>query len=75
MIPTYDIFRLEADGTHWVDAVISVEDAKTRIQELVELTPGQYIVLNQKTQEQFIVKGNAVIPHNAAEKLLPRQEL
>jgi hypothetical protein len=46
MIP-YDIFRIEANGVLWCDAVTTVETAKDRIEQLADSSPGTYLILNQ----------------------------
>ncbi|HTZ99847.1 MAG TPA: hypothetical protein VMB02_05920 [Candidatus Aquilonibacter sp.] len=42
---TYDIFRkLPAGDPVWVEAVQGLEDAQTRLRELVALRPGDYYI-------------------------------
>ena len=50
----YDILRKDALGTPiWVEAVENLEQAATRIRELADRLPGEYIVFSQKTS-QFV---------------------
>lgn len=62
MIPTFDVFRFEADGRYWVDAAVSVEDSKTRVRELLSLTPGQTMILSQETNVRFMIEDGAAVP-------------
>jgi hypothetical protein len=45
MTVTYDIFRkLPAGEPVWVEAVQGLEDAKSRLQELATVRPGDYYI-------------------------------
>jgi hypothetical protein len=45
MIVTYDIFRkLPAGEPVWVEAVQGLEDAQSRLRELVAVRPGDYYI-------------------------------
>jgi len=46
---SYDIFRRDAAGEIWVEAVRDLETAKTRIIELAADRPGQYVVFSQRS--------------------------
>jgi hypothetical protein len=46
---SYDIFRRDAGGEVWVEAVRDLETAKSRIIELSAERPGQYLVFNQRS--------------------------
>jgi hypothetical protein len=46
---SYDIFRRDAGGEVWVEAVRDLETAKSRIIELSAERPGQYVVFNQRS--------------------------
>jgi hypothetical protein len=55
----YDIFRLESnDSVLWLDKAKSLEDAKSRVQELSAGSPGPYIVLNQLTGDKLVIKSD-----------------
>jgi hypothetical protein len=54
MIPD-DIFRIEANGVLWRDAVTTVETAKDRIEKLADSSPGTYLILNQTTGQRILV--------------------
>ncbi len=42
---TYDIFReLAETGPIWIEAVHGLENAKTRVTELLEARPGNYFI-------------------------------
>lgn len=55
MLPPLEIFRVEKDGALvWCEAVMSVEVAKTRIDELAAMTPVQYVVVSLTTGHRRI---------------------
>jgi hypothetical protein len=54
MIPD-DIFRIEANGVLWRDAVTTVETAKDRIEKLADSSPGTYLILNQTLGQRILV--------------------
>ncbi len=59
-IPPFDIFLSEPDGgVLWRGSAVSVEEAKTRIQELAANAPGQYIILSRQTGSKYIVQGGS----------------
>jgi hypothetical protein len=64
MIPLYDIFRIETDGSlAWCEAAVSFESAKHRIKVLAASAHAEYVVLSQKTGATMIVKpGNSQKP-------------
>jgi len=50
------IFKVQSDGgLHFVEAVNALDDARTRVQELSELWPGEYVIHNQATGERVSV--------------------
>jgi hypothetical protein len=61
MIPPFDIFRTEASGTHlWLESARNLEDAKARIRELGADSPGEYLILSQKTGNKLVIKIDGV---------------
>jgi hypothetical protein len=57
MIPVFDIFRTEANGSvRWCEAANSLEDARNRIRELAEVTPAEYVILDQQTGQRVSVQ-------------------
>jgi hypothetical protein len=57
MIPLYDIFRIETDGSlTWCEAAVSFESAEHRIKVLADSALSEYVVLSQKTGATMIVK-------------------
>jgi hypothetical protein len=55
-MPSFDIFQNEADGSVlWRGTAASLEEAKARVQELTESTPGRYIILSRQTGSKLIV--------------------
>lgn len=50
------IFKLQSDeNLHFVEAVMTVDAAKARVQELGELWPGEYVIRNEETGERFSI--------------------
>ena len=57
-MPPFDIFQNEADGSVlWRGAAATLEEAKTRVQELTASTPGLYIILSRQTGSKLIIGG------------------
>jgi hypothetical protein len=46
---SYDIFKRDAGGEVWVEAVRDLETAKSRLIELAAEVPGQYVIFSQRT--------------------------
>jgi hypothetical protein len=55
MAPSLDIFRVESDGVLWCEAVSTMETAKARIQRMALSSPGNYLILDQRTGQQIPV--------------------
>jgi hypothetical protein len=46
----FDILKKKPEGSFcWFEAVNDLESAKIRIKELVALSPGEYVVFDQRT--------------------------
>jgi hypothetical protein len=56
MLPAYDIFRLEKDGSvTWQDAKTTLEKAKALIEVLAMSAPAQYIIVNYETGRRIVI--------------------
>jgi hypothetical protein len=55
MAPSLDIFRIESGGVLWCEAVTTIETAKARIQKIALSSPGNYLILDQKTGQRIPV--------------------
>ena len=65
--PHVDILRRERDGSFlWMEAVVDLDGAKARLQELIAVAPGEYFVFDQRSQE--IVAKLAPRTSNAQER-------
>jgi hypothetical protein len=63
MLPPYDIFRLEKDGSvTWQDAKATLEKAKAQVEVLAASTPAQYIIESHVTGRRIIITPGAT--HN-----------
>ena len=49
-----DIFRVERQGVLWMESAATLEDAKSRIQQVAARESGTYLVLNQLTGDKFV---------------------
>ena len=50
------IFKLRSDRSlHFVEAVQALDDAKARVQTLIELWPGEYVIHNEATGERISI--------------------
>jgi hypothetical protein len=61
MTPPFDIFQTETSGgVRWLEAAATLEDAKARVEELAARSPGEYLLLNQKTGNKLVIKLNGI---------------
>lgn len=59
MIPPYDIFRTEPNGSsRWVEAASTLDEAKARIQAMAAISPGEYLIVSQRTGNKLVMKFN-----------------
>lgn len=57
MIPLFDIFRAEPNGDlRWLEAAPDLDKAKQRIRTLAVSSPGEYLVLNQRTGNKTTIR-------------------
>ena len=50
------IYKLQGDGNlHFVEALATFDDAKTRVREIGELWPGEYGIENVESGERVLV--------------------
>jgi hypothetical protein len=56
MRPPFDILKVESGGVRWMEAAADLERAKARVKVLAASSPGEYIILNQKTGEKISIK-------------------
>jgi len=53
---SFCIFKVQGDGSqHFVEAALTFEAARTRVQELSEVWPGEYVIHNQATGERVSI--------------------
>ncbi|HEX4002239.1 MAG TPA: hypothetical protein VHX36_06295 [Candidatus Acidoferrales bacterium] len=59
-IPTFDIFKVEADGgVLWRESATTVDQAKQRARELAATAPGEYFILSHRTGNKLKVESDA----------------
>jgi hypothetical protein len=49
ILDAFDIFRVETHGVRWLESAATLDDAKSRIQQLNAVQHGDYVVLNHVT--------------------------
>lgn len=59
MLPSFDIFRVDADGTNCCACVATLDGAKVRVQEFMEAWPAEYLVVSRATGQKFSIERNA----------------
>jgi hypothetical protein len=66
VIPAFDIFVLESDGSlRWRAAADTLETAQDRVRALAESEPAtqqRYVIFNQQTGQRLVVDGSALLP-------------
>lgn len=51
MTPALDIFKRDVRGNSvWIDAVDDLQDARSRLNQLVSILPGEYFVFDHRTR-------------------------
>lgn len=56
MIAQFDIFKKEPHGEHrWIEAAMDLDAAKTRVRVIGSTSPGEYMVVNQRTGNQIVI--------------------
>jgi hypothetical protein len=50
-----DVFRLETGGVRWLESAATLEGAKARVKELALHSPGEYLVVDQKTGDRHVI--------------------
>lgn len=64
MVPPFDIFRQEADGSlRWLQTSDSLQAAKLRIEVLALTAPGEYVIFSQKTGNKTVIIAGKPEPH------------
>jgi hypothetical protein len=64
LLKSYDIFKRDAGGEVWVEAVRDLESAKSRLIELAAEAPGQYVIFSQRSGR--MVSSGTVVASPAA---------
>ena len=59
MLLPFDIFRVDADGTHRCACVGTLDGAKLRVREFMETWPAAYVVVSRETGQKISIKRDA----------------
>jgi hypothetical protein len=55
-MPSYDIFQTETDGSVlWRASAVTLEEAKSRVQEFAVSLPGEYIILSRPSGTKLVI--------------------
>jgi hypothetical protein len=62
MLPPFDLFKIDTDGTtRWLEAAETLDAAKTQVNELLKLHPtAEYMIFSQQTQNRICVKAGDI---------------
>ncbi len=60
MSTPFDIFQLDRAGVRWLESAESLDYAKRRIHELPVSSPGEYLLMDQKTGTKVVIKPERV---------------
>jgi hypothetical protein len=53
-----DIFQMETAGVRWLESAPNLEHAKARVKEFAANSPGEYVVLDQKTGNKIVIRSD-----------------
>ena len=56
MIDTIDILRVQPGGVLWLESAATLECAQVRVKQLAQKSPGEYILLDQRTGNKHVMK-------------------
>ena len=59
MLLPFDIFRVDADGTHRCACVGTLDGAKSRVREFMEAWPAEYVVVSRATGKKISIERDA----------------
>jgi hypothetical protein len=56
VIPPFDIFWSDGDGPIFRETLLTLDEAKARVQELGKNQPGEYMIFSQTTGHKLTIK-------------------
>jgi hypothetical protein len=57
MVPPFDIFKVDStDAVVWIEAASALEAAKVRVQQLMAVSPYEYLIFSQQTGSRIAIK-------------------
>ena len=59
MLPPFDIFRIDADGTNRCACVGTLDNAKVTVEQFMETWPAEYVVVSRTTGKKISVERDA----------------
>jgi len=55
-----DIFQMDSAGVRWLESAPNLEHAKARVKEFAANSPGEFVVLDQKTGNKIVISSGEV---------------
>jgi hypothetical protein len=69
MIPPFDIFKIESGkDVRWLDCANDFEAAQARVQVLGQTDPGEFLIVDLKSDRRFLINIPSNIPSWTARK-------
>ena len=59
MLPPFDIYRVDEDGTNRCACVATLDSAKVTVEEFMEAWPAEYVVVSRTTGKKISVERDA----------------
>ena len=56
MLPPFDIYRVDGDGTNRCACVATLDSAKVTVEEFMEAWPAEYVVVSRTTGKKISVE-------------------
>jgi hypothetical protein len=73
MLASFDIFKVENAGAlKWIEAATQLEAAKERVQNLMKIRPGEYLIYSQRDGQKFSMKPASLNDTEPQTIMLPR---
>ena len=52
----FRVYKVQNDGDlHFIEALTTLDEAKTRVREIGEVWPGEYVIDNEETEARVFV--------------------
>jgi hypothetical protein len=66
MIPPFDLFRTETDGSvKWLGVCVDLDAAKSRVRDLSATIPTEYFIFSQTTERKLFIRPDGQVSEQA----------